>query len=81
MVVDGFPSVREDIASGHTPGCITFANVPLAKAVTWSSLDSMGEERFLPLKGKVAKSPCKRVTIPELAFDYMLSSTIPHFHG
>lgn len=42
VVVDGLPSVREDMLSVQTPGCIAFINVPLAKAVALSSLDSVG---------------------------------------
>lgn len=80
MVMDGFPSVRQDITNVQTPGCITFANVPLplAKPVTRSSPDPVGGDIVAFLKRKSA-----RVILQwgELAFDYMGSSLIPWFYG
>ena len=42
MLADGLPSIREAITSVQSSGRIMFINVPLAKAVTLSSLHSVG---------------------------------------
>lgn len=79
MAVDGFSSVRENITNVQTPGCITLANVPLARPVTRSGLHHGWRNRRHPLSGKVAKSLYNRLSIPEVAFDCVLSSVSPGF--